>query len=55
LEWEIWQDGAVPCLTLNFKLRKGVYATSLAREVMKTEVMKTEGVSDLAPPDPRPS
>ena len=37
LRWERWNDGEAPCLTLNFELRRGVYATSLAREIMKNE------------------
>ncbi|MEE8436111.1 MAG: tRNA pseudouridine(13) synthase TruD, partial [bacterium] len=37
LRWERWNDGETPCLTLGFELRRGVYATSLAREIMKNE------------------
>lgn len=37
LRWERWNDGETPCLTLNFELRRGVYATSLAREIIKNE------------------
>lgn len=37
LRWERWDDGETPCLTLWFELRRGVYATSLAREIMKNE------------------
>jgi len=35
LRWERWDDGETPCLTLWFELRRGVYATSLVREIMK--------------------
>ena len=35
--WERRRDGEMDCLILKFELRRGVYATSLAREIMENE------------------